>query len=248
MADIPGLEGLSHELFASILSHISSQRDLNNLSRTSRTLYHRTVPALYHSWSYHGLAQNPSDNRPWKKFLETINWRPDLGAHVKEVDLREWGNCPRLEEYVGHFWEGYEEREAIKAEKLRERLKGTLGEDGGFWEDEESDEVDGAWKKEVYEEGSESDDTGDEEETGDEDDEYEYMDGEDVEESELAFLGPSPPEREENVDAMFLKAGAEMGFGESLSIFLILKLIPDLTFSQRHTLYTNILLRIRAAC
>lgn len=147
---------------------------------------------------------------------------------MREVDLREWGDCPRLEEYVGYFWEGHEEREAIKAEKLRERLKGTLGEDGGFWEDEESDEMDGGWKKEVYEGGSEDQETSDD---GDEDEEYECMDCEDVEENELAFLGPSRAEREENVDAMFLKAGAEMGFGESLSFPRIHKLALDFTIS-----------------
>lgn len=134
------IEDLSNELFDNIFSYVTAQRDLNSLSRTSRTLYDRTVPKLYRSWSYHGLEEEGS--KRLRRFLETIHWRRDLGAHVKELDIREWGDCPRVEEYVGNFWERYEDREKEKELKKKEAQKGTLWDDDVFEkEDDPEDET-----------------------------------------------------------------------------------------------------------
>jgi hypothetical protein len=169
-------------------------------------------------------VKNPSDTKPWRKFLETINWRPDLGAHVKEVDLREWGKCPRLEEWVGEFWSRAEEREAERREK--EANKERLGRERGWlWgseEEDDDDEEDGDFTPVDLNEGQDGIEDGDIEMgmatdlDSEEDEEYEYGDFEDLKPDELAFLGPATPQRDENSESMFLKIGKEMGFGESL--------------------------------
>lgn len=158
--------------------------------------------------------------------MGTLNWRPDLAAHVKELDLREWGNCPRLEEYVGNFWEGYEERKE-KEDKVEEEGKiGTLGQNGGFWEDDEADELDGEYFDELsLEDENENEGMGPEEEKNEDiemssDDDEEFEEVEDIFHDELACLGPSIPDREEKIDAMFLKSALDIGFGEFGTAFL----------------------------
>ena len=85
-------ENLSNELFESITDHIEEPRELSTLCLVSRAFYHRVVPKLYQSWSYRGLEQPTGSIR---SFLQTILARPDLAAHVKTLDIREWGKCPR---------------------------------------------------------------------------------------------------------------------------------------------------------
>ncbi|KUJ17635.1 uncharacterized protein LY89DRAFT_668939 [Mollisia scopiformis] len=175
------LEDLSNELLDNIFQNIPSQRDLNSLSKTSRALYHRTVQELYRSWSYHGLQQ---EIKPLKQFLETLNWRPDLAANVKELDIREWGDCPRLEDHVGMYSEEeYEERERVKEVKRKEALRGTISDDELIGE--EGDEEDG--RDEMYEEseGEESEHS----EAESEGDDYE----EELEVDEVETLGPLRP-------------------------------------------------------
>ncbi len=102
MANQSALEGLSNELLDSILIYLNTPQELNNLSQTSRALYHRVIPKLYHSWSFYGLKHTQNSLRA---FVDTILWRPDLAAYVQVLDLREWANahcpCPRLEDYLG---------------------------------------------------------------------------------------------------------------------------------------------------
>ncbi|KUJ17264.1 uncharacterized protein LY89DRAFT_718006 [Mollisia scopiformis] len=97
MAGNSPLEKLSNEIFDNIFQHITKASDLTSLCLVSQTIYHRSVPKLYHSWSYHGFTHS---NKSLKFFLETVIRRPDLAGHVKVLDLREWGDCPKLEDYV----------------------------------------------------------------------------------------------------------------------------------------------------
>jgi len=85
-------ENLSNELFESIIDHIKETRELSTLCLVSRAFYHRVVAKLYHSWSYHGLEHSTESIR---LFLYTILERPDLASHVRTLDIREWGKCPR---------------------------------------------------------------------------------------------------------------------------------------------------------
>ncbi|CZR56412.1 uncharacterized protein PAC_06300 [Phialocephala subalpina] len=177
------LESLSNELFDAILSQITSKRELNFLSQTSRSLYHRTTPKLYQSWSYHGL--HPSLLRPVTKhckllrqFLETINFRPDLAAHVKELDIREWGDCPRVEHYLG-MMDGYYIRVEKEKQEKRERQRGTLMDDFVFGEESTRDEDDE--NESSYEESESEEYSDDEEEV------------EDIDMEEVDFLGPVQP-------------------------------------------------------
>lgn len=169
------LETLSSELFDNILIYITTQHDLNSLSRTSKTLYHRTTPSLYRTWSYHGLQQ---EVQPLRQFLETLNWRPDLAAHVKELDTREWGNCPILSDYEGDCGENYEKRIKLEEEVKKEKERDTLMNDAIFGdEDRESDEI--------WEDSEEDDEEMEDVEMDDEEEE--------IGSDELAFLGPILP-------------------------------------------------------
>lgn len=83
---------LSNELFENITKYFDEPRELSVLCLVSRDFYHRVVPKLYQSWSYRGLEHATKSLR---SFVKTLLWRPDLAAHVKTLDIREWGNCPR---------------------------------------------------------------------------------------------------------------------------------------------------------
>ncbi len=159
------------------------------------------TPRLYHSWSYQGLSQ---ELKPLRQFLETINWRPDLGAYVKELDLREWGDCPRLEEHVGDFWEGHEGREAEKERIKKEREKGTLMDDTIFEEDDEDGDYN--WE-------------GTDPESGGSDWDDEGLDDFDdrIDEGELETLGPTLVQRGGDMNDVYRKMGRLMKFGEFTS-------------------------------
>ncbi|KAH8672633.1 hypothetical protein BGZ60DRAFT_429955 [Tricladium varicosporioides] len=122
------LEQLSNELFDNIFGHIAKPQDLDKISRTSKTIYHRAITRLYTSFSYLGLKH---DQKSLRIFIQTINWRPDLAAHVRTLDVREWGDCPKLEDYVGMAggWSGHENESVDGSREGPER-----------WEDEEDDE------------------------------------------------------------------------------------------------------------
>ncbi|KAH8763497.1 hypothetical protein F5882DRAFT_383597 [Hyaloscypha sp. PMI_1271] len=94
-------ETLSTELFENIISQVNRPPDLNALCLVSRSIYQRVVPRLYHSWKYHGLQHSQKSLRP---FLQTIIWRPDLAAHIRVLDVREWGDYPQLEYEQGCPW------------------------------------------------------------------------------------------------------------------------------------------------
>lgn len=91
MGEQSPVESLSNKIFADILNHVTIQ-DLTSLCLVSHNIYHCTAPKLCYSWSYNGLTH--SDNS-LKSFLKTIIWRPDLAAHVKVLDLRDWGDVPK---------------------------------------------------------------------------------------------------------------------------------------------------------
>lgn len=101
MATQSSFELLLTELFENIITRIYWASDLGTLCLASRTMYQRVIPSLYQSWRYHGLQHSQKSVRI---FLQTIIWRPDLAAHVRELDLREWGNCPELEYLHGCPW------------------------------------------------------------------------------------------------------------------------------------------------
>ncbi|KAF4631609.1 hypothetical protein G7Y89_g6528 [Cudoniella acicularis] len=107
---------LSNELFDAIAIYIHKPRDLSNLCLASRIIYHRTTPKLYSSWTYHGLEHS---QKSFRNFLQTTNWRPDLASYVKMLDVRERGNCPRLEDYVG-FGKVYSEEDEEQPEAMEE--------------------------------------------------------------------------------------------------------------------------------
>lgn len=221
--DVSRLERLSNELFDTILLHLPSQRDLNSLSLTSRNLYHRTVPTLYSSWSYHGLHPSllypvTKHYKPLRQSLETLNWRPDLAAHVKELDLREWGDCPRLEHYLGMMG-GYDDRMKEEERLKRERQRGTLMDDDVFGEEGTRDE----------------DDENDSSHEDDESVEYsdDESDFEDVENAEVEFLGPVQPfdhtdciegQCQASTNAGLRRAGRDYG--------MFMSHIPDISFPQ----------------
>jgi hypothetical protein len=90
------LEGLSTELFENIISH-SNPREKAALSRASRRLHEKVIPNLYSSWEYHGLDHS---FRSLHCFLRAIIENQGLASRVRCLDIREWGDCPRLEDYV----------------------------------------------------------------------------------------------------------------------------------------------------
>ncbi|KAH7310314.1 hypothetical protein BKA65DRAFT_601223 [Rhexocercosporidium sp. MPI-PUGE-AT-0058] len=93
------LELLAPEIFTAIISHLlPSPSDLSRLSCASSHLYAHVSPILYRKFTYHGIRH---DRESLKRFWLTVLWRSDLARWVEEVDLGEWGKCPRLEEWVG---------------------------------------------------------------------------------------------------------------------------------------------------
>jgi hypothetical protein len=101
MASQSALEILSTEIFEQIVSQIDEARDLTNFCLASRSIYQRAVPKLYQCWTYYGLVHTTKSLR---SFLQTIIWRPDLAAHVRALDIREWGHCERVEDQYGCPW------------------------------------------------------------------------------------------------------------------------------------------------
>jgi len=104
MASQSALEMLSVELFDNIVSQIDDIRDLSTLCLVSRTIYQRAVPKLYRSWRYRGTGLIKHSQKSLRTFLQTVIWRPDLAAHVRVLDVREWCDCPTLETEVRCPW------------------------------------------------------------------------------------------------------------------------------------------------
>ena len=138
-------ETLSTELFESIVSRIDEPRDLSMLCLASRAIYQRAVPTLYQSWTFHGLENS---SKSLRNFLQTVIWRPDLAAHVRTLDVREWGHCPRLENEYGCPWSDESKWVNIMYDDVKDREKDwgydlpdyLLEDDGGTDEDyEDSD-------------------------------------------------------------------------------------------------------------
>lgn len=94
-----GLEGLSLETFEDIVSFLSL-RDKAALCQSSHRLHNWTIRHLYSYWEYRGYTQS---FRSLHCFLRTTIENPDIGAYVKSLDIREWGNTPPLEDYVGYY-------------------------------------------------------------------------------------------------------------------------------------------------
>jgi hypothetical protein len=145
MAGHSPLETLSTEIFENIISQIDEPQGLSRLCLVSHAIYERAVPKLYQSWTYHGLDHSTKSLR---NFLQTVIWRPDLAAHVRTLDVREWGHCRRLENEYGCPWSDKREWVNIKYEDVKERLEDwgyhlpdyLSGEVGGADEDyEDSD-------------------------------------------------------------------------------------------------------------
>ncbi len=135
------LEGLSNELFDSILAYLNAPQELNNLSQTSRAIYHRVIPKLYHSWSFHGLKHTRNSLRI---FVDAILWHPELAAHVQVLDLREWSEgdrpCPRLEDNLGsRYWDEEAPEDTIMKDVKPENIEQKECSWDGDGYDEEAD-------------------------------------------------------------------------------------------------------------
>jgi len=111
---------LSIELFEDIISQIDEPRDLSMLCLVSRAIYERVVPKLYQSWTYHGHEHS---SKSLRNFLQTVIWRPDLAAHVRTLDVREWGHCRRLENEYGCPWSDESKWVNIMYDDAKEREK-----------------------------------------------------------------------------------------------------------------------------
>lgn len=148
-----------------------------------------------------------------KRFVDTLNWRPDLAAYVLELDLREWGDCPMLEDYVGEMdGEQYNKKLQKLAAIKKGRQKGTLMDDELLRS--EADEVD--QEESAYEEEHNNRSEGFEDEMS--------MDGSEDEifGEELRFLGPSQPlnhhdcnegQCEFRISKTLTREARELGFG-----------------------------------
>jgi hypothetical protein len=102
-----GLEGLSVELLDGIVSRVPL-RDRSSLSRVSRALRDSTYPRLYSFWEYRG------DTHSFKSlhyFVRAVIQNRDLASFVKSLDLREWGDTPRLDDEMGSEEDNGEEPE-----------------------------------------------------------------------------------------------------------------------------------------
>ncbi|KAL2059909.1 hypothetical protein VTL71DRAFT_10064 [Oculimacula yallundae] len=92
------LELLAEEIFTLILSHVKTPAELANICQTSSHLCARVSPVLYSKFEYRGLRR---ERKRLRRFWLTVLWKPDLAASVKELDVGEWGKCPRLEDWIG---------------------------------------------------------------------------------------------------------------------------------------------------
>lgn len=100
MANITALEGFPGELINLIVCHLSIG-DQSRLSRVSRRFHILMIRCLYGSWSYHGLNHS---SKSLHYFLRTVIQNPQLADCVGTLDLREWGDCPRLEDNYNPNW------------------------------------------------------------------------------------------------------------------------------------------------
>ncbi|KAH6694988.1 hypothetical protein BKA61DRAFT_662720 [Leptodontidium sp. MPI-SDFR-AT-0119] len=143
-------EILAPEIFAAILYHITSPPDLARLSCASTHLYARVAPILFRKFTYHGMQH---ERESLKRFWLTVLWKEELAACVEEVDLGEWGKCPRLEDWVGmpgggddraedsEESEGSEGSEEVAEEDVEEDVEeqdvGAGGDDDEPWDSQE---------------------------------------------------------------------------------------------------------------
>ncbi|KAE9370888.1 hypothetical protein N431DRAFT_42898 [Stipitochalara longipes BDJ] len=161
MASHSPFETIAIELFEKIISHIDEPRNLSALCLVSRAFYKRVVPTLYQSWTYHGLKHS---SKSFRNFLQTVIWRPDLAAHVRVLDVREWGHCPRLENQYGCPWTDEGEWVNIKYDDAKERdqdwgyrLANYLFEDDGAADEDYEDSDAQSYGSDSSEEFSDSD-------------------------------------------------------------------------------------------
>ena len=153
------LVSLAPELFTEILSHISSPHELANLCLVSTQLYARVVPLLYRKFTYHGIHD---DSKILKRFWLTVLWRDDLARCVEELDIGEWGECPKLEDHVGDPY-AVDEEEGVEVESSENQTQDEEIEE----EEEGGDQKDGdePWDSQeesiaTIEEGGTDDDEG----------------------------------------------------------------------------------------
>lgn len=100
MANLSIFERLPAELHDLILEHLTLHDNLN-LSQVSRYFHNLIAPRVYKSWTYHGHAHS---SKSLRLFLRTVLESPWIGSLVETMDLREWGDCPRLEDHYHPNW------------------------------------------------------------------------------------------------------------------------------------------------
>ena len=96
MATENRLATLSPEVLDFIISYLS-KKDLASLAQVSRHYSLILARYLYSSWEHHGLDHS---FRSLHCFLRTLIQNPDIASLVKTLDVREWGGCPRPEDYL----------------------------------------------------------------------------------------------------------------------------------------------------
>jgi len=96
MANINQFGSLSLELLDIIICSLS-KKDQASLSQTSRFFHLTLARYMYSSWEYHG------SNHSFKSLhclLRTSIQNPDIASLVKTLDVREWGDCPRVQDHL----------------------------------------------------------------------------------------------------------------------------------------------------
>jgi len=157
------LISLAPELFTEILSHVSSPHELANVCLVSTQLYARVVPLLYRKFTYHGIHD---DSKILKRFWLTVLWRDDLATCVEELDIGEWGECPKLEDHVGDPYVGDEEEEnedeSSEDETEEEEIEEEIEDDQDGGDQKDDDEPRDSQEESIatIEEGGSDDDEG----------------------------------------------------------------------------------------
>lgn len=100
MVNLSIFEKLPAELHDLILEPLTLY-DLINLSQVSRHFHNLITPRIYNSWTYNGRQHS---SKSLQRFLRTVLENPQLGSLADTLDLREWGDCPRLEDDCHTKW------------------------------------------------------------------------------------------------------------------------------------------------
>ena len=108
MANYNNFGALSPEVLDAIISSLP-KKDQASLSRVSHSFHAILAEYLYSSWEYHGLDHT---FKSLHCFLRTVIQSPDIASLVKTLDIREWGDCPRLKDYLADSEDGSDDADS----------------------------------------------------------------------------------------------------------------------------------------